>query len=63
MLVDDGGVSRLTSWRCPNRLAHDDLDDPASFIDRIVGGDTSGIDAAITKLEDDLRDNPGSVDN
>jgi len=39
----------------------DDLDDPAGFIDRIIGGDTSGIDEAIAELERDSdRDDPGS---
>ena len=38
----------------------DDLDDPASFIDRVIGGDTSGIDDAIARLEDDTD---GPVDN
>ena len=31
----------------------DDLDDPAGFIDRSIGGDTSGIDAAIAEFERD----------
>jgi hypothetical protein len=45
----------------------DDLDEPAGFIDRIIGGDTSGIDEAIAELERDSdRDDPGpggSVDS
>jgi hypothetical protein len=29
----------------------EDLDDPAGFIDRSIGGDTSGIDEAIAEFE------------
>ena len=39
-------------WQHPDLLpSSHDLDDPAGFIDRAVGGDTSGIDEAIAKLE------------
>lgn len=31
----------------------EDLDEPAGFIDGAVGGDTSGIDEAIAKLEEE----------
>jgi hypothetical protein len=46
----------------------DDLDEPAGFIDRIIGGDTSGIDEAIAKREGstDTQDpgpDGGAVDN
>ena len=46
--------------------AADDLDEPAGFIDRVIGGDTSGIDEAIAKLEEDPgAEDPagGAVDN
>ena len=29
----------------------DDLDEPAGFIDRVIGGDTSGFEEAIADLE------------
>ncbi len=39
-------------WQHPDLLPDaDDLDEPAGFIDRIIGGDTSGIDEAIAELE------------
>lgn len=64
-LTDAAGMdARDAVWQHPDLLpGADDLDDPAAFIDRIVGGDTSGIDAAIAELEDDIRDDPGPVDN
>ena len=49
-------------WQHPDLLpGTDDLDEPAGFIDRIIGGDTSGIDEAIAKLEED-GDTPDSED-
>ncbi|MGZ4529618.1 MAG: hypothetical protein ACXVYA_08280, partial [Mycobacterium sp.] len=40
------------------------LDEPAGFIDRVIGGDTSGIDEAIAKLEENPEDpGAGPVDN
>jgi hypothetical protein len=42
------------------------VDEPAGFIDRVIGGDTSGIDEAIARLEDDSdTEGPagGPVDN
>lgn len=51
-------------WQHPDLLpGADDLDDPAAFIDRVIGGDTSGMDEAIAELEDDIGDDPGPVDN
>jgi hypothetical protein len=48
----------------------EDLDDPAAFIDRVIGGDTSGIDEAIAEFERDTDaghadpdDGAGSVDS
>ena len=46
--------------------AADDLDEPAGFIDRVIGGDTSAIDEAIARLEDDSETegrSGGPVDN
>jgi putative hydrolase len=57
-----GADARDAIWQHPDLLPRaDDLDDPAGFIDRVIGGDTSGIDEAIAKLEQDGQD--GSVDN
>lgn len=43
-----GADARDTVWQHPDLLPEAaDLDDPAAFIDRIIGGDTSGIDSAI----------------
>lgn len=55
-------------WQHPDLLPDtDDLDDPAAFIDRVIGGDTSGIDRAIADLEKSLGADPGEdpppVDN
>ena len=45
----------------------DDLDDPAGFLDRSIGGDTSGIDEAIAEFERDAFPDsdggPGAVDS
>lgn len=39
-------------WQHPDLLpSAADLDEPAGFIDRMIGGDTSGIDEAIADLE------------
>jgi putative hydrolase len=58
-------------WQHPDLLPDaEDLDEPAGFIDRVIGGDTSGIDEAIAKLEQERPDtqgpdsgDPGPVDN
>jgi hypothetical protein len=58
-------------WQHPDLLpATDDLDEPAAFIDRVIGGDTSGIDEAIAEFERDTDAGPdggtggsGSVDS
>ena len=56
-----GADARDAIWQHPDLLpSADDLDEPAGFIDRIIGGDTSGIDEAIAELERDSdRDDPG----
>ncbi|WP_197502504.1 zinc-dependent metalloprotease [Mycobacterium scrofulaceum] len=63
-LTEAAGVdARDAIWQHPDLLpAAEDLDEPAGFIDRVIGGDTSGIDEAIAKLEDN-PENPGPVDN
>ena len=44
--------ARDAVWQHPDLLpGSDDLDDPAAFIDRALGGDTSGIDEAIAEFE------------
>jgi putative hydrolase len=64
-----GADARDGVWQHPDLLpGAEDLDEPAGFIDRILGGDTSGIDQAIADLEKDLRDgkngpDAGPVDN
>jgi putative hydrolase len=60
-LTDAAGMdARDAVWQHPDLLpGADDLDDPAAFIDRVIGGDTSGIDRALSDLEAELRDDPG----
>ena len=64
-----GTDARDAVWQHPDLLpGADDLDEPAGFIDRIVGGDTSGIDQAIADLEKGSEarrgpSGPGPVDN
>src|SRR5271157_3367253 len=54
-----GADARDAIWQHPDLLPDaEDLDEPAGFIDRVIGGDTSGIDEAIAKLED--FDDPGT---
>jgi hypothetical protein len=44
-------------WQHPDLLpTSEDLDEPAGFIDRIIGGDTSGIDSAIEQALNEARD-------
>lgn len=67
-LTEAAGMdARDAVWQHPDLLpGAEDLDDPAAFIDRILGGDTTGIDEALSNLEaglDDFRDDPGSGDN
>jgi putative hydrolase len=58
-LTEAAGVdARDRVWQHPDLLpGADDLDEPAGFIDRIIGGDTTGIDEAIARLE---QEDPGS---
>jgi putative hydrolase len=62
--------ARDAVWQHPDLLpSSEDLDDPAAFIDRVIGGDTSGIDEAIAEFERGTDSGPGhndaggSVDN
>ncbi|MGK2902404.1 MAG: zinc-dependent metalloprotease [Mycobacterium sp.] len=58
-----GADARDAVWQHPDLLPRgEDLDDPAAFIDRAVGGDTSGIDEALADLEKDQGPD-GPVDN
>ncbi|SPM32471.1 Uncharacterized conserved protein, DUF2342 family [Mycobacterium rhizamassiliense] len=58
-LTEAAGVdARDAIWQHPDLLpGADDLDEPAGFIDRVIGGDTSGIDEAIARLE---QEDPGA---
>lgn len=63
-----GADARDAVWQHPDLLPRgEDLDDPAAFIDRAIGGDTSGIDEALAELEkdapDDEKGSEGPVDN
>ncbi|WP_197517049.1 zinc-dependent metalloprotease [Mycobacterium sp. E2699] len=61
-----GADARDAVWQHPDLLpGADDLDEPAGFIDRVIGGDTSGIDEAIARLEDSGTDDSagGGADN
>ncbi len=51
-----GADARDGVWQHPDLLpSAEDLDEPAGFIDRMIGGDTSGIDQAIADLEKDEK--------
>jgi putative hydrolase len=63
-----GMDARDKVWQHPDLLpASEDLDEPAGFIDRVIGGDTSGIDDMLAEFERDIdpgQDGPdGPVDN
>jgi putative hydrolase len=57
-LTEAAGIdARDAVWQHPDLLpAAADLDDPASFIDQIIGGDTSGIDEAIARALENPED-------
>jgi putative hydrolase len=63
-----GADARDAVWQHPDLLpGTSDLDDPAGFIDRALGGDTSGIDQAIADLEraanlDAVDDSPSDTE-
>ncbi|MBE1547363.1 putative hydrolase [Mycobacterium sp. OAS707] len=51
-----GSDARDGVWQHPDLLpSAEDLDEPAGFIDRMIGGDTSGIDDAIDQAIADLQ--------
>ena len=63
-LTQGAGIDgRDAIWQHPDLLPDaEDLDEPAGFIDRVIGGDTSGIDEAIARLEQERgpdSDGPG----
>ncbi|WP_163753390.1 zinc-dependent metalloprotease [Mycobacterium botniense] len=61
-----GVDARDAVWQHPDLLPEShDLDEPAAFIDRVIGGDTSGLDEVIAELEKgiDSDHDDGSVDN
>jgi putative hydrolase len=64
-LTQAAGVdARDAIWQHPDLLpSADDLDEPAGFIDRVIGGDTSGIDEAFEKLEAKLEREGDSYDS
>src|SRR6476469_1892991 len=57
-LTQAAGVdARDGVWQHPDLLpSSDDLDEPAGFIDRIIGGDTSDFDTAIEDAIKEVRD-------
>jgi putative hydrolase len=57
-LTEAAGIdARDAVWQHPDLLpAAADLDDPAGFIDQIIGGDTSGIDEAIARALENPED-------
>lgn len=66
-----GSDARDAVWQHPDLLpSAEDLDEPAGFVDRIIGGDTSGVDieAALAEFEKSLEaerdaDPDGPVDS
>jgi putative hydrolase len=51
-----GADARDAVWQHPDLMpSGEDLDEPAGFIDRMIGGDTSGIDEAIDQAIADLQ--------
>ena len=57
-LTQAAGVdARDGVWQHPDLLpTSDDLDEPAGFIDRVIGGDTSDFDSAIEEALKDVGD-------
>jgi len=60
-LTDAAGIDgRDAVWAHPDLLpGATDLDEPAAFIDRVIGGGTSDLDSAIADLERSLREDSG----
>jgi putative hydrolase len=63
-LTQAGGIdARDGVWQHPDLLPEAaDLDEPAGFIDRVIGGDTSGIDEAIARAIENPDDPEGPAD-
>ncbi|MEE6169056.1 MULTISPECIES: zinc-dependent metalloprotease [unclassified Mycolicibacterium] len=58
-----GADARDGVWQHPDLLPDAaDLDEPAAFIDRMIGGDTSGIDSAFEQAIADLQKEQGGDD-
>jgi putative hydrolase len=64
-LTQAGGIdARDAVWQHPDLLpSAADLDEPAGFIDRVIGGDTSGIDEAIARAIENPDDNADERDD
>lgn len=64
-LTEATGIdARDAVWQHPDLLpSATDLDEPAGFIDRVIGGDVGGIDidAAIAEFEKDIQSGSGSA--
>jgi putative hydrolase len=59
-----GADARDAVWQHPDLLpSAEDLDEPAGFIDRMIGGDTSGIDDAIDRAIADLQKDSDNGDD
>ena len=60
-LTEAAGIdARDAVWHHPDLLpGAKDLDEPAAFIDRVIGGDTSGIDDVLAEFEKDREEGPG----
>ncbi|HET7667464.1 MAG TPA: zinc-dependent metalloprotease [Mycobacterium sp.] len=59
-----GADARDGVWQHPDLLpSAEDLDEPAGFIDRMIGGDTSGIDEAIDQAIADLQKDSDAGDD
>jgi Zincin-like metallopeptidase len=60
-LTEAAGIdARDAVWQHPDLLPEAaDLDEPAGFIDRIIGGDTSGIDDAFNQALADFEKDAG----
>ncbi|OBK74277.1 hydrolase [Mycobacterium sp. 1274761.0] len=63
-LTQAAGVdARDAVWNHPDLLpSSGDLDEPAAFIDRVIGGDTSDFDTAIENALKDVRDEGSDED-
>lgn len=64
-LTEAAGIdARDGVWQHPDLLPEAaDLDEPAGFIDRVIGGDTSGIDEAIARAIGDEEEGPENDGN